>query len=165
MKWLWRSLAILVVLAGGFWLWQALNPSPQKIIRARLQQLAREFTFSPSESDLARLGKISRLPGYCAEEVEVQIAFRDHAEQRTFTREMILAAATGLRHEVANGLKVEFLDQQVALDGNANAVVELTMKVTTPGDNQFNVQEMKFALSKTNDQWLIYRVETVRTLK
>ena len=165
MKWLWRLLAILLVIGGGIWLWLALNPNPQKVIRTRLHQLAREATFSPAESNLVRLGKISRLPGYFADEVEVKVTYRDFAGSRTFNREMILAAAASLRENMPSGWKVEFLDQVVTLKDDANATVELTMKSTTPGENQLNAQEMKFALSKTNDLWLIYRVETVRTLK
>jgi len=166
MKWLWRSLAIVFFLAACIWLWLALNPGPEKVIRTRLDQLAGQISFSPPESDLTRLGKIAGLPRFFAPEVEVKLAFRDVVQRGMITHEFIQAAAAELRQNASSGLKFEFLDVNVTLAPSKQfATAELTMKATTPGDNQFDVQEMKFALGKTNDTWLIYRLETVRTLK
>ena len=166
MKWLWRSLAIIALLAGGIWLWLVTHPSPEKIIRGQLRLLAGQVSFNPPESDLARLGKIAGLTRFFTPEVEVKLAFRDLAERGNITHEFIQAAGATLRENFSSGLKIEFLDVNITLaPGKDYATAELTMKATTPGDNQFNVQEMKFAVRKVNDQWLIYRVETVRTLK
>jgi len=166
MNWLWRLLALLALLAGGVWLWLFLHPGPQKLIHAQLRQLAEQVSFPAAESDLARLGKIASLTRFTTPEVEVKLAFRDFSQRGMITHEMIQAGVASLRQNAPGGLKVEFLDVNVTLAPSKEfATAELTMKATTPGDTELNVQEMKFALHKTNDLWLIYRVETVRTLK
>ena len=166
MKWLWRTLAILVLVGVAVWLWLTLFPSPEKVVRRHLHRLAAQVSFTPAESDLARLGKIAGLTRYFTPEVEVNLAFRGRSEHGVITHEFIQAGGASLRENAPNGLQVEFIDINVTVSpARDTAAAELTMKVTAPGDNQFNVQEMKFDLRNTSDQWLIHRVETVRTLK
>jgi len=166
MKWLWRTVAILIIGGAGVWLWLTLNPSPQKVIRGQLHRLAAQVSFTTAESDIARLGKIAGITRFFTPEVDVKLAFRGRSEQGVITHEFIQAGTASLRENAPGGLQVEFLDLNVTMSPDRRAAtVELTLKATTPGDNQFNVQEMKFDLGRTNDQWLIYRVETVRTLK
>ena len=43
------------------------------------------------------------------------------------------------------------------------AVADLTVAVDISGEHDSVVQEMKFTLQKTGGEWLITRVETVRT--
>jgi hypothetical protein len=166
MKWVWRSLLLGLVIAGSVWLWLTLYPSPEKVIRDRLGQLARQATFTPGESDLVQLGKISGLTGFFTDEVEVKLNFRDRAQHGSLTHEMIQAGAATARQQFPHGFKIEFLDPVVVLSAARDqATVELTMKATVPGDKNLDVQEMKFALRKKDDRWLIYAAETVKTLK
>ena len=165
MKWLWRSLLgiLLLALAGALWFW--LNPSQEKIIRTQSHRLAAQISFAADESDLTRLGKVGGITKFFTEEVEVKLAFRQFTQRDIVTHETIQAGAAGLRQALPSGLRVEFLDINVALAANPGvANAGLTFKATTPGDNQVTVQEMKFALRKQNDTWLVYQVETVRTL-
>ena len=166
MKWLWRLLALSLILAGGIWLWITLHPTPEKMIRSRLRRLADQVSFTRDESELTRLGKISGVTSFFTEEVEIKLAFREFVQRGNVTHEMLQAGAVEFRKQMPRGLKVEFLDVIVTHAPGADfATAELTMKATMPGDSDFNVQEMKFALHKLKDNWLIYRVETVRTLK
>jgi len=166
MKWFWRLLVVVALVAGGVWLWRAFHPSPEKIIRGQLRQLAGQVSFVPGESDLTRLGKLAGITRYFTEEVEMKLAFRDFAERRTITHELIQSGLAGMRTIAPAGLAVEFLDVKITLaPGGDFASVELTMNAHAPGDNTLNVQEMKIALRRHNETWLIYRVETVRTLK
>lgn len=166
MRWLRWLLLISILGAAGVGLWLKLHPSPAQIIRTQLRNLASQASFPGNESDLTRLAKIAGITRFFAPEVEMKVAFRDFAERGTLTHESIQLGAGSLRQYAPAGLHVEFLDVNVSLAPGATfATAELTMKTTTPGDNQFNVQEMKIALRHTNDVWLIYRVETVRTLK
>lgn len=166
MKWLWRSLLVLVLLGGGFWLWRSLHPGTEKIIRDRLDQLARQVSFQSDETDLVRLGKLSSITGFFAPEVELKLNFREVQLRRTFDLEMIQTGVLGLRTEQPQGITIDFVDTTITLPaGGEFATAELTMKASTPGERDFNMQEMKFALHRQGDRWLIYRVETVRTLK
>jgi hypothetical protein len=45
-----------------------------------------------------------------------------------------------------------------------SAVADLTVEAKVSGERDPIVWEMKFTLRKTDGQWLITRVETVRTL-
>ena len=42
--------------------------------------------------------------------------------------------------------------------------MELTLRAESAGDQYLVVQEMKFTLRKVDGEWLILRVETVKTL-
>jgi hypothetical protein len=42
--------------------------------------------------------------------------------------------------------------------------VNLTGKAIVPGERDISAQEFNFQLKKVDGKWLIYRVETVRTL-
>jgi hypothetical protein len=166
MKWVRRLLALALVAACAVWAWTVFFPSPEKIIIRRLNHLARQVSFSDRENDLTRLGKIGSVTGFFANEVELKLDFRDTVLRRTITHEGIQAGTATIRVQQPEGIKVELLDPQISLPpGGEFASAELTMKATTPGERDFNMQEMRVALRKVNDVWLIYRVETIRTLK
>jgi len=166
MKWFWRLFALVVLLAGGIWLWVVFHPSPEKVIRGQLRQLANQVSFTSNESDLTRLGKLAGIPRFFTEEVEMKLAFRDVSERRNITHEQIQTGLAGVRTMAPGGLKIEFLDVMITLaPGREFATAELTMRANAPGETSLDVQEMKLALRRQNEKWLIYRVETVRTLK
>ena len=45
-----------------------------------------------------------------------------------------------------------------------SAVADVTLKVQAAGQKDIYVQEMKFTFQKIGGDWLITRVETIRTL-
>ena len=106
-------------------------------------------------------------PKTCKAVVSVKVsANRPWAQsQRTLTgRDEITQAAMGARSGVS-ALKVEFLDVTVIVGPDRqSAVADLTAKAQVPGDKDFTVQELKFTLKKMDGEWLITRVETVKTL-
>jgi hypothetical protein len=62
-------------------------------------------------------------------------------------------------------LKVEFLDVNVTINADGQtAVANFTGKATVPSDRDFFVQEFNFLLKKVDGKWLIYRIESVKTL-
>ena len=65
----------------------------------------------------------------------------------------------------AGGLRVKFPDINITVaPDKQSAVVDLTVEANISGEHNSIVREMKFTLQKTDGQWLITRVETVRTL-
>jgi len=155
-------LAALVAL--GVWLWFVLSPSPEKIIRQRLTKLARTASFSSSEGNLARLAAAQSLAGFCATNIEVTIDVPGRSRLTLTGRGEIQQVALGARERLS-GLKVTFPDINITVaPDKQSAVADLTVEVNIAGEHDSIVQEMKFTFQKTDDGWLIARVETVRTL-
>jgi hypothetical protein len=60
---------------------------------------------------------------------------------------------------------VEFVDVNIEISPDKkSATVNLTAKARVPGEKDWVPQELKFLLQKIEGDWLISRVETVRTL-
>jgi len=155
-------LAVLVAL--GVWLWFGLSPRPEKVICQRLTQLARTASFSSGEGDLARLAAAENIAGYFATNAEINIDVPGRAQHTLAGRAEIRQVALGARSNL-NGLKVEFPDINITVAPDKHsAVADLTVVVRVAGEQDSIVQEMKFTFQKTDDGWLISRVETVRTL-
>lgn len=160
-----RLLAFAAVLALGVWLWTVLFPSPEKVIRTRLRDVARAASFAPKEGLLARVANAQKLAGYFAPQIEVNIDLPGHEQHELGGRDEIAQAALVARRNV-RALQVDFLDAHVTLaPDQQSAVVNLTVKAKIPDEKDYLVWEMKFTLKKIDGEWLINRVETVRTLQ
>jgi hypothetical protein len=160
MKIVFRIVLITALAMLGVWLWTVLFPSPEKIIRRRLTELARTASISIGEGDLARLAAARRLAGFFSTNVEVNVDLPGLARQNIMDRDEITQAAM-----IAHTRTVKFPDISVTLaPGRQSAMVDLTVEADVPGEQSPLVQEMKFTLKKIDGEWLIIRVETVRTL-
>jgi hypothetical protein len=96
--------------------------------------------------------------------VEITVAIPGHSTQTINGRDDLLSAVAGARSAV-HGFNVEFFDILVTVAPDQNsAVANLTAKGNVPAEKDFYVQELKFLLKKVEGQWLIFRVETVKTL-
>ena len=157
-------IVLLVALAVlGIWLWTVLFPSPEKVIRRRLTELARTVSSSANESDLARLAAARSAAGFFAADVELNVDLPELG-QRTMDREEITQLAL-MGSSRAGGLQVKFPDINITVaPDKQSAVADLTVEANVSGEHDSIVREMKFTLRKTDGQWLITRIETVRTL-
>jgi len=159
------GLILLLVLAAlSVWLWFVLFPSPEKVIRQRLTKLAHTASFSSGEGNLAKLATAEDIAGYFATNVEIDINVPGRLQHTLVGRADIRQAALGARERL-NAMKVQFPDIKVTVASDKqSATADLTIEVTIAGEPDSIVQEMKFSFQKTDDGWLITRVETVRTL-
>jgi chemotaxis response regulator CheB len=163
MKWT-RLLLFATFAALGVWAWVALHPSPEEIIRKQLQGVARAVSFGPGEGYLAKLAGAERLADFFSTNVEVRLDVPGRQEHTLASREEIQQEALAAR-AAAGSLSVTFPDVAVVVDaGGASAVADLTLQAKVGGQPDLIVQEMKFTLRKINSQWLIVKVETLRTL-
>ena len=163
MKIVFRIVLLAALAALGIWLWTVLFPSPEKVIRRHLTELARTVSSSANESDLTRLASARSVAGFFAANVELNVDL-PALGQRTMDREEITQAALMGRSR-AGGLQVKFPDINITVaPDKQTAVADLTVEANISGEHDSIVREMKFTLRKTNGQWLITRVETVRTL-
>lgn len=159
-----KRVALIALLGGlGVWVWVLTHPSPEKIIRKRFADLARDISFSTKDTGFWRMAGAQKAGDYFAEDVKVVVNVTgEHG--RLEGRNEIKADAVYLRKELS-ALEVQFLDPNVTVGADkTSAQVELTAKVTSP-DLDLIVQELKCLLKKTNGQWLITRVETVKVLE
>jgi hypothetical protein len=164
MKIVFRIILFAALAALGIWLWTVLFPGPEKVIRKRLTELARTASSAPGESDLVRLAAARNLAGFFSTSVELQVELPELSRRDSIDREEITQAAFVVRSR-AGGLKVKFPDINVTVaQDKQSAVADLTVQANISGESDSIVQEMKFTLRKINGQWLITRVETVRTL-
>ena len=161
-----RRLSSLVVVAAlaaaGLWVWHACIPSPEKAIRHRLKELARTASFGPNEGGLARMRYGQELAGFFAENAEVRLDVGNTVATKG-GRAQLRDTAVGVRMTL-DSLQVDFQDLNVVLgaDGHS-AEVDLTAVGRIPSEPDLQVCELKFLLTRTGGDWLIRRVETVRT--
>jgi len=159
-----RVALVAVLLALGFWLYTVLLPAPEKVIRKQLAKVARLASIKPDQGLLSRGASIQELANCFDTEVEITVNLRSGSEHSVTGRDGIIEAAR-LAHGRYKMLQVDFLDMNVALASDKqSATVNLTAKVTTSDEKDFQVQEFKFTLKKVNGEWLIFKIETVRTL-
>lgn len=164
MKWALRLLLLAGLLAAGFWLYTIFFPGPEKLIRKRLERVAELASITPGQGLLSRGASIQELANCFDSQIEITINWRGHSEHSLAGRDEIIEAAK-LAHGRFKSLQFEFLDMNVLLaPDKQSATVNLTAKVTSSEDRDFQVQELKITLKKVNGEWLIFQIETVRTL-
>lgn len=162
---LFGRLVSLAVIAGlGWWLWSVFFPNPETVIRKRLNKVAGLVSFEGKEGNFAKIANVQQLTAYFASTIEITVDTPAQSKHTLSGREELTQAALGVR-SMLSGLTVEFVDQTVTLNpAKTEATVSLTGKVRISGDRDMLVQELKFYLQKIEGDWLIVRIETVRTL-
>jgi hypothetical protein len=164
MKIIFRVVLLAALAAAAFWLWTVLFPSPEKIIRRQLGKVAQRASFAANETALARLADAESLAGCFSTNVEINLDVPGRLQHTILGRDEITQTAMAARSNVSS-LSVKFLDVAVTVAPNKqSAMADFTVEVRVAGDPDLIVQEMKFTLQKIGGQWLITRVETVRTL-
>jgi hypothetical protein len=159
-----RFILFAALVALGVWLWFILFPGPEKVIRKRLTELARTVSFSSSEGDLTRLAAARSVAGFFSTNVELNVELPELGRRNSMDREEITQAAL-LARSRAGGVQVKFPDINITVaPDRQSAVADITVEANVSGEHNPTVQEMKFTLHKIDGQWLITRVETVRTL-
>jgi hypothetical protein len=160
-----RLVILVALVALGFWAWTFFFPSPQKAIRDRLNKVARLASFAANEGNISRVASIQKLGTYFTEEIEVNVNVPG-IDSHTFTRREELTQAAMASKQVVTSIKAEFVDINVDLaPDNLSAVADLTLRANISGEKDTIVQELKFHLNKVNGEWLIHRIDTVRTLR
>jgi hypothetical protein len=165
MKKILQIIFLAVALSLGVWLWAAWFPNPKQAVRNRLNKVAQLASFSANEGNISRVANVQKLGRLFAEDVQVMVDIPG-TESHTFTsREEVMQVALAAKR-LGDGLKAEFLDMNIEMGtGDQSALVDLTLKAKVGGESDLIVQELKFTLKKLDGDWLITRVETVRTLK
>ncbi len=158
------ALAAAVLAAAVLAAWLLLAPSPEKVIRHRLGDLARIASFGPNEGPLAKLLNAEKLAAFFDGDAEVRLDL-GNVVQRLSGRDMLRNAAQTARSTLTS-LTVDFRDVNVFVGPDRQtAEVDLTALGSVPGEQDALVCELKFLLKKSGRDWIIRRVETVKTLR
>jgi hypothetical protein len=163
MKRIVQSVFALAVIGLAVWLWLVFHPTPEAAIRSNLNSLAKTISFKDG-GEIAKAYNAQKAAGFFTTDVEIILTIGGYdpisLHGRDEVQQAVLAGETRL-----TALKVEFLDMNVTLDASKeSAKVNLTGKATVPGQRDISAQEFNFLLKKVDGKWLIYRVETVKTL-
>jgi len=162
-RWVWRALLAVGFLALGIWAWLVIFPSPERVIRKRLTELARAATVSGNESQLAALLNSQKVAGFFTGDIEINVDVPGSSQQVLNGRDQLAQQAMVLRSAVGS-MQVEFYDIIVTVaPEKSTAEANLTL-VARPAGRDKIVQELKFKLNKAEGGWRIYRLETVKTL-
>jgi hypothetical protein len=159
-----RLLAALAIVGLGFWGWRVLFPGPEKIIRSNLDHLARTLSFEQGDGTISKGYKAQKLMDFFTTDVEIDVNMREYPSQTFNGRDELVQSFLWVQSHFRS-VKVELIDINIKLsDDKQSAVANLTGKVFLAGDRDFTPQEFNFMLKKVDNKWLIYRVETVKTL-
>ena len=159
-----RLLLLATLVGGGIWLWMHFHPGPEKAIRRRLTDVAEHVSFNSGEGMVAKTMRSEKLASYFAREVSLMIDLPEISSHESMSRDEISKFAYLLR-STFRSLKVQCLDPVITLGADKqSAMVDLTIRAETAGDKYLVVQEMKFTMKEVDGEWLILRVETVKTL-
>ena len=164
MKTAFRLVLLAAVCGLGFWLWTVLFPGPEKIVLKKIGGLAATATVNANDSNLARAGKAVRLAGFFATDAQIVINIPDLASHNVSGRDEIKERAMAGFASIPS-LKVQFFDATATVGPDKQtADVSCTVRISTSNSKDFGVQELHFQFKKIDGNWLISRVETVKTL-
>ncbi len=159
-----RVIPVLVLLALGIWCWRVFFPNPEQVVRKRLAQLARTASFSSGEAPMARLLNAQAFGDFFAADVEVRVDVPGTPAFTLSGRDNLVERVLGARSALTS-LHVEFPDISVTIGpDHVSATAYVTAKARASGEGDPYLQELKFTFQKVGRDWLIRKVETVKTL-
>jgi hypothetical protein len=154
----------LAVVGLAVWLWTVLSPTPEKVVRSRLNALAKAISFKSGTSTITKAYRAQKAAEFFTTDVDVEVNLTGLEPISLHGRDEVIQIAMTAQAHVTS-LKVEFPDMNVTFGADGQtAKVNLTGKATIPGERDVSAQEFNFYLKKVDGKWLIYRVETVKTL-
>ncbi|HOW67525.1 MAG TPA: hypothetical protein P5186_07695 [Candidatus Paceibacterota bacterium] len=154
------GLAVVLIILLMF----RLFPSDATLIRRKLDKMAQLTSFSNSESAIARLAVVNRLSAFFQSELVIRLdnVNPDYGsiEGRDQLRQVLAAVRTHLQR-----LRVEFLDYRIEVaDNRQSATAWLTALADVNQEQNAVVQQLRIRLTKTEGEWLIAEIQTIRAL-
>jgi hypothetical protein len=163
-QWVARIIIAAIVITAGYWLWTFFFPPAEQVIRKRLHEVAKLASFNHTEAPLAKLANSQKLANYGTADVTIVVNAPNRRVHSLSGRDDLFQALMAARSNLTS-LSVEFLDIVVKVGPDKeSAVANLTAKASVPSDRDMMIQEFRITLKKVGGDWLIWRLETVRTL-
>lgn len=154
----------LAVIGFGVWLWTIRHPSPERVIRSRINALAKTISFDSKGGLLTQAYNAQKVSDFFTADVDVEVNISGLEPMSLHGRDEVMQTAAVARTHLS-AMKVEFIDLNITLDPDQQgAKVNLTGTAKVPGERDISAQEFNFMMKKVDGKWLIYRIETVKTL-
>lgn len=147
---------VAVIMAAA--LYYAFWPSEERVIRARLVDIATILTVPANESSIARVARVSHLRDYLTPDFSVRYGNLEPA-----SRDAVLAAVAQFGQS-PDGVKVEFVDVQVTIDPQVATRAHAYFTAKVSGRDTVDAREADVTLAKTDGAWLVTNAETKETL-
>ena len=164
-RWLVRVTWLALLAAAAVLGWRYLFPNPEHVIRRELGQLARAASITPNEAPLAKLSKAQKVVSFFADDAQISVDIPGRSVLTFSGQEDLRQAALGAR-SMLNSLRVDFVDIVVTVaPDKLSAVAHLTATASLPGEKIPEVQELEVHFNKMDHDWLIQRVDFVKTLR
>lgn len=159
-KFLLLALGLLGIGLGVYLLWPA---DDRTVITSRIQQLATLASYPPEEHPLRKQQALGKMKALLSQDLVLKVNLPGGRSQAVEGRKEFMERVQEVRFGLA-ALKVEFDVQSIELSSDHRmATVGLTLSAQIGVEKQQEFQEMKLQLEKSSDEWLIKRLETVRT--
>lgn len=163
-RWVVRLLLVAVVVALGIWAWKVFFPGPEKAIQRNLTQFAEAISFSSNEGNLTRVADAQKAVSLCTTNIEISVQVLGYPPQSLAGSAELFQALMLARTRLAS-LQVSFLDLNISVAPTKDsAVVDLTARGRSAAERDMQVLELKVTMQKVGSQWLIRKIETVKTL-
>ncbi len=159
-----QVLVLAALVVCGCWLWTVLFPTPEAVVRNRLNGLAKALSFKSGSGLLSQALQAQKAAEFFTTDADIDVNVAGYDPLALHGRDEVQQIATAARVRLSS-LKIDFPDMNITIDpGGQTAKVNLTGKAEIPGERDISAQEFNFLLKKVDGQWLIYKVETVKTL-
>ena len=163
-KWVARVVWVAALAGTGLVAWHYLFPNPEQVIRKRVKEVGKLASCTPPTGPLAKALNPQKLASLFSADVVVVIDIPGHSVETWTGRDTLAEMALRVRN-ILTEMRVEFPDVEVSISpGKQEAIVNVTAKIDYSGQRTPEVQELRLLFEKTGGDWLIKRVETVRTL-
>jgi CRP-like cAMP-binding protein len=160
-----RFLLPTVLLGLLIWVWIYLHPAPDEAIRRHLKRLSQAASFDGRESLIKRGVAAQRVADFFAPQITLNInppgIFLDEISRAEIAQQVKILRS----HPEISSFKLTFLDPVITLGADRrSAIVEVTMNAEADEERHLAVQEVRLTMREIDGDWVICRIETVRTL-
>src|SRR5437868_11762269 len=112
-----RAIQIVLVLAIiglAVWGWMAMHPSPEKVVRSRLNDLAKALSFKPGSGALAQAYNAQKVSEFFTTDVDVEVDLSGFQPVSLHGRDEVMQIAMAARSRLTS-LQIEFPDMNVTM--------------------------------------------------
>jgi hypothetical protein len=150
--------AVVFVALTGYFVYQWWF-NPNRMVKARLGDIAAVLSMPANESDLARVTRLAQLRKLAINDVRVHVGKNG---PDVTSRDAVLGAISSFRPP-AGGWNVDFVDADVLVNTDTTARAFVTADVTSrdpeSGKQTLDSRDVTFSFVKQDGEWLVSEAE------
>jgi len=133
--------------------------NPNRMVKARLGEIAAAISIPPGEREIDRLARLARLRKLATSDVHVTVGKDGPVLD---SRDAVLAAI-GAATVPPGGWNVDFVDVDIRVNGDDTARAYVTADMTTKdpqtGQQSLDSRDVVFSFAKSDGEWLVREAE------